>query len=107
MENKENIIFEYDEKYSHPYDIALNLTNDCNLACVYCFVEQKPEYMTLDIAIKAVEYMLNNLKLHKEIYQDIPLTRKANLWFFGGEPLLCFHNVIKPLIEYCKEKNYL
>ena len=46
-----NNTFEYNESYSHPYEIALNLTNDCNLACRYCFVEQKPDYMTLEIAI--------------------------------------------------------
>ena len=99
--------FIYEEKYSHPYDIALNLTNDCNLACVYCFVEQKPEYMTLDIAIAAVEYMVKNLRLHKEIYKDIPEWRKANLWFFGGEPLLCFDSIIKPIVKYCQTKEYL
>ena len=99
--------FIYEERYSHPYDIALNLTNDCNLACKYCFVEQKPEYMTLDTAIAAVEYAISNLKLHKEIYNDVPEDQKSSIWFFGGEPLLCFNSIIKPLIEYCQNKNYL
>ena len=99
--------FIYEEKYSHPYQLAFNLTNDCNLVCRYCFVEQKPEYMTLDIAIKAVEYLINNLKLHREVYKDVPENELGNIWFFGGEPLLCFDSIIKPLVEYCEQKNYL
>lgn len=99
--------FEYHEKYSHPIHLALNLTNDCNLACRYCFVEQKPNYMTLDIAIQAVEYLINNLKLHKTIFKDIENYKLGSIWFFGGEPLLCFNSIIKPLVKYCESKDYL
>ena len=103
-----NNSFEYNEMYSHPYSIALNLTNDCNLACKYCFVEQKPEYMTLDIAKQAVDYAIKNLNLHKTIYNDIQSDEQiASIWFFGGEPLLCFNSIIKPLIDYCEKQNYL
>ena len=107
MENKEDIIFEYDEKYRHPILLALNLTNDCNLACRYCFVEQKPEYMSLDIAIQSVEYVIENYQLHKNIYKDIDENRPATIWFFGGEPLLCFNTLIKPTMEYCEKQGYL
>ena len=106
IEQKENI-FIYEEKYSHPYEIALNLTNDCNLACRYCFVEQKPDYMTLDIAIQSVKYVLENLRLHKEVYKDTTLDHTCGIWFFGGEPLLCFESIIKPLIEYCEKEDLL
>ena len=41
--------FEYKEKYKYPTKICLNLTDNCNLACRYCFVEQHPHYMTYDI----------------------------------------------------------
>ena len=35
--NKFNYNF---EEYSRPYSMLLGLTNDCNLACNYCFVKQ-------------------------------------------------------------------
>ena len=30
--------FKYLEKYKYPTSIVLNLTDNCNLACIYCFV---------------------------------------------------------------------
>ena len=36
--NKEN----YLDKYKYLTNICLNLTNNCNLQCKYCFVCQKP-----------------------------------------------------------------
>lgn len=107
MKDKEDIIFEYDEKYNHPFHLSLNLTNDCNLACRYCFVNQSPDYMSLDIAIKAVEYAMENLKLHKEKFHDVEPDLAAQIIFFGGEPLLCYNSIIKPLLEYCNKKNYI
>jgi uncharacterized protein len=26
------------------------------------------------------------------------------LYFFGGEPMLCYDNIIVPIVEYCNEK---
>jgi MoaA/NifB/PqqE/SkfB family radical SAM enzyme len=31
--------FVYEEKYSYPVRVMLNLTDNCNLACRYCFVQ--------------------------------------------------------------------
>ena len=71
----------------------LNVTNDCNLACRYCFVEQHPNYMTLDVAKDAVHFLNNNAK-------------KANatpgITFFGGDPTLCWDSVVKPLVWYIR-----
>ena len=38
----------------------LNLTNSCNLTCRYCFVEQKPEFMTLQTAKDAADFLAGN-----------------------------------------------
>ena len=40
----------------------LNVTNACNLACRYCFVEQHPNYMTLDVAMDAAKFLVENAK---------------------------------------------
>ena len=54
--------FEYKEEYGWLTNICLNVTDACNLACRYCFVEQHPHYMTLDVAKQAVHFILDNLE---------------------------------------------
>ncbi len=71
----------------------LNLTNACNLACRYCFVEQKPEFMTLQTAEDAADFLAGNTT-----------GGQASINFFGGEPMLMWDEIIVPLTEYVREK---
>lgn len=87
--------FEYKEEYRHPTNILLNVTDDCNLQCRYCFVEQNPHYMSLQTALDTIEWSYNN---------RINLEQKISIYFFGGEPTLCFDSIIVPIVNYCKEK---
>ncbi|MBQ3114867.1 MAG: radical SAM protein [Clostridia bacterium] len=71
----------------------LSVTHKCNLACKYCFVNQCPEDMTFDTAKKAADWLAANAN-----YPDnIP-----EINFFGGEPLLRWDDVVKPLISYIR-----
>ena len=71
----------------------LSVTHKCNLACKYCFVNQCPENMTFDTAKKAADWLAANAN-----YPDnIP-----EINFFGGEPLLRWDDVVKPLISYIR-----
>lgn len=72
----------------------LNLTNACNLACRYCFVEQNPKRMTLDTAIDAADWLAKNAG-----NSDTPAIN-----YFGGEPLLMFDAIIRPLTEYIRQR---
>ena len=75
--------------------MLLGLTNDCNLACNYCFVKQQPKSMTYEIAEQAILWLQNNYKAKNR-------TEKMNVVFFGGEPLLKFNEIIVPIVEkYC------
>lgn len=38
----------------------LNVTNACNLRCRYCFVQQHPDYMTLQVAKDAADFLTRN-----------------------------------------------
>lgn len=87
--NKEKFFYDKDI-YSLPTSVMLGLTNDCNLACSYCFVKQNKEYITLDIAEQTIQWLKNNAK-EKNI--------KPYLVFFGGEPLLQFNEIIVPIVE--------
>lgn len=60
--------------------ITLDITNDCNFKCKYCFEKSKSKkYMTNKIAVDAMTLAYNDLSKYN---------RKFQVNFFGGEPLL-------------------
>ena len=73
----------------------LIVTHACNLACRYCFVHQEPSRMTYDTAKRAAQFLLDNA----EGTNDIP-----SINFFGGEPLLMWDSIIKPLTLWLREE---
>ncbi len=78
------------------HNVVLQIANDCNLNCIYCYGEggtygRKRELMTIDTAKKAIDFMVENCG-------D---AQKLSVVFFGGEPLINFE-VVKGTLEYCK-----
>jgi uncharacterized protein len=82
--------------------IVLNVTNQCNLACGYCYeysddkisnTTGKPKYMNHTIAESAIDMLIKE-----------SATRPAvHVTFFGGETLMNFP-LLKSSVEYAKEK---
>lgn len=93
--------FEYLEKYKYVTNVCLNLTDACNLACRYCFVEQHPHFMEYDTAKTAVDWLITNLRVSKE-KGFRKHNEKINITFFGGEPMIMWDKIIVPLTEYIK-----
>lgn len=93
--------FKYLEEYKYPTRICLNLTDDCNLSCKYCFVEQNPHYMSYDIAKKAVDFIVENYKI-----KNLDKKERCFLNFFGGEPTLMWDSIIVPLTKYIRQNNF-
>lgn len=79
--------------------MCLNVTDDCNFNCQYCFVKQKPNYMTFQVADDAVKWLLSN-KNQNDNFSQYQIT------FFGGEPTLQWENIIVPLVEKYPKINY-
>jgi uncharacterized protein len=84
--------------------MVLNVTNQCNLACTYCYEygEDKivdtangsqPKFMSIETAKQSVEFMLKEAG-------DNPV---AHLTFFGGETLMNFP-VLKETIAYARQR---
>ena len=69
--------------------IAL-LTNQCNLACPYCFEQRDVQTMSLDTAKKLVDFVAPQNSPH--------------ITLFGGEPTLMWDSIIVPLTKYAEEK---
>lgn len=80
-------------KYPDITSAFLNVTNACNLACRYCFVEQHPEFMPLSVAKDAAAFLFKNSTGG----------RPPSITFFGGEPMLCWESVVRPLIAHIRE----
>lgn len=82
--------------------VVLNVTNQCNLACTYCYEysadriaqqDGKPKYMSADIAESAVEMLLKESAGREGLH----------VTFFGGETLLNFP-VMRSTVEYAKRR---
>lgn len=72
----------------------LNITQRCNLKCKYCFVCQQPKEITYKVAQDAAKYLARNA------FED---GRTPSINFFGGEPMLRFKDIIKPLTEWIRD----
>lgn len=95
---------EYQEVYGLPTNLVLNVTDACDLACRYCFVQQHPHYMELDTAKQAVEWLMGNYYRKKEINHGEDYGNRPVLSFFGGEPTLMWDQIMVPLTEWVKKK---
>jgi uncharacterized protein len=82
--------------------LVLNVTNQCNLSCKYCYEfgedrvatpEGKPKFMSEETARAAVDFLLANS----------PGRRAVHLTFFGGETLMNF-KVVRSTIEYARQR---
>ncbi len=71
----------------------LNVTQKCNLACKYCFVKQQPLEMTYETAKDAVDFYAKNA---------LDELATPSVTFFGGEPMLRYDDIVKPIIEYVR-----
>ncbi len=76
--------------------LCLHICHDCNLNCEYCFAGKgkykgKAEYMSLETAKLAVDFLIKNSGNRKILEMD----------FFGGEPLMNL-SVVKQTVEYAK-----
>lgn len=82
--------------------LVLNLTNQCNLSCQYCYEfgadkvatpEGKPKFMDFETAKSSVDFLL----------EQSTGRRKVHVTFFGGETLMNFP-VLKQVVGYANEQ---
>ena len=86
----------------NPYpcaNITFQVTEDCNLACTYCYQHNKSKKrMTFDVAKKALDLIMVD-----ETYVKVRDKRGVILDFIGGEPLLEI-DLIEQIYQYFIEK---
>jgi len=76
--------------------LTINPTLDCNLRCWYCYeAHQRGSAMNKHTINAILSYLKKSIEKHS--FQYVILS------FFGGEPLLQFNKVVKPLLIGAKE----
>lgn len=80
------------------YHLTINPTLDCNFHCWYCYEskvkgsEMSPELVQATISF--IDYVL----------ADNPELKRFHLYFFGGEPLLKYKEIMWPILDAFIEK---
>lgn len=75
------------------YRLVLIPTLNCNFNCWYCYEEHCSDIMSQEI-IESIKKHIYNI-ITKDKIPSILLD------WYGGEPLLCFENIIEPIASYC------
>ena len=82
--------------------LVMNLTNQCNLSCQYCYEfgadklatpEGKPKFMDVETAKQSVDFLLTQSEGRNSIH----------ITFFGGETLMNFP-LLKQVVAYANER---
>lgn len=80
------------------YHLTINPTLDCNFHCWYCY-ESKVKGSEMSPSI-----IQSTISLIDKVLHDNPQLKRFHLYFFGGEPLLKFNEVVKPILKAFSEK---
>lgn len=72
--------------------ITINPTLDCNLRCWYCYENHIKGSCMRKETIEALVKLIENKAKSDSL-------KRMQLSFFGGEPLIKFHEIVKPIIE--------
>lgn len=82
--------------------LVINLTNQCNLSCQYCYEfgedkvatpEGKPKFMEFETAKQSVDFLFAEAGTRKQVH----------ITFFGGETLMNFP-LLKKIVDYSREE---
>ena len=71
---------------------TLLITQNCNLACDYCYIEKQKSVMSTSTAEKIIDF----------VFANADKDEKIEIGFFGGEPLLEF-NLIKEITDMIQD----
>lgn len=82
--------------------LVMNITNQCNLSCTYCYEfgadkiatpKGKAKFMSLDTARASVDFLLAESQGRKAVH----------ITFFGGETLMNFP-LLRQVVDYARER---
>lgn len=84
--------WEKEDSNAEKFTMTINPTLDCNMRCWYCYEQHNRSAYMSDKTMHSIQKLIEN-KVHSSELKGL------NIDFFGGEPLLCYENRIKPILE--------
>ena len=76
---------------------VINVTDNCNLRCPYCFTEANERTISLDTMKSAIQFLC------AECTRIPSIIAPPRVYFFGGEPMLQVENVIVPTVDWVEQ----
>lgn len=83
-----------EDNNSSCFSLTINPTLNCNLSCWYCYENHIGNLLMSKETLASVMKLISK-QMTNEALQNF------NLSFFGGEPLLGFDKIVKPIINHC------
>lgn len=86
---------------SQTLELTILPTNDCNFNCIYCYQNERTNYMTVETAESIIKYVEKSLRKNIHI---------LSVGWFGGEPMLAVDIVLyimNKIKEICKENKVI
>jgi uncharacterized protein len=80
------------------FSITINPTLDCNMRCWYCY-EKHDHTRTMSATVLGRVKKLISSKI------SCPELERLNISFFGGEPLIQFKNIVRPILEFAVQQS--
>jgi uncharacterized protein len=97
VSSKKIVISNHQKKHPSITHIALFVSQQCNLNCIYCYGDGgqygNEGLMNSNVATKAVDWLISQSKEKKQL----------GISFFGGEPFLNY-SLIKSVVKYAKKQ---
>ena len=93
-------------QYCMMEQMVLNVTEDCNLRCKYCFFSEPyhntrnrtKKMMTEEVAFRSLDFFFDRMREMNKVHPG----KICAITFYGGEPLVNFE-LIKKCVAYIKE----
>lgn len=82
------------------YHLTINPTLDCNFHCWYCYESKVKDSEMSKEMINATILLIDRIIL------DNTDLKRFHIYFFGGEPLMKFEKVIKPILNAFIDKTH-
>lgn len=84
------------ETSQNEFSITILPTINCNLNCWYCYEKHDKAGIMKPTVLDRIQKLIQRITKKAEL-------KHLELDFFGGEPFLCWKNVVWPLLEYTKQ----
>lgn len=86
------------EENPKSYRLIINPTIDCNFKCWYCYENHIKGSKMGEETLQRIFLLISGILNEQKALETF------NLSFFGGEPLLYYDEIVRPILDYCRKE---